>query len=198
MYSRDMPAMRNHALASPEGLTDVITFVLCTIQQPLQSVKRQMADIRANGASSKYLFGSKRMGYQYACDHAEVLHAAVVKAAEVGDVVGAVDVLSNVPGLGVVKASFVAQIVGLEASCLDTHNLKRLGLAESAFKMPKGLKHETRLSKIRAYLALCVKSGGAEYWWNSWCETVAGNRANKSLVSADVVSRYHAECIAAE
>jgi hypothetical protein len=63
--------------------------------------------------------------------------------------------------------------------------------------MPKGLKHETRLAKIRAYLALCVSSGGSEYWWNSWCETVAGNRANRSLTSADVVSRYHAECIAA-
>lgn len=197
MYSRDMPAMRAHALASPSGLTDVVTFVLCTIQMPLQSVKNQMADIRQNGANSKWLFGSKRVGYQYAIDHAAVLHAAVVKAAEIGDVVGAVDVLSNIPGLGVVKASFVAQICGLEASCLDTHNLRRLGLAESAFKMPKGLKHETRLSKIRAYLALCVKSGGSEYWWNTWCATVAGTRANKSLATADVVSRYHAECIAA-
>jgi hypothetical protein len=195
MYSRDMPTMRSHALASPEGLTDVITFVLCTIQQPLQSVKRQMADIRANGASSKYLFGSKRIGYQYACGHAEVLHAAVVKATEVGDVVGAVDVLSNIPGLGVVKASFVAQICGLEASCLDTHNLKRLGLAETAFKLAKSVKHETKLSKIRAYLALCVKSGGSEYWWNTWCAAVAGNKANRSLLSADIVSAYHVECI---
>ena len=196
MYSRDMPLMRNHALASPEGLTDVVTFVLCTIQQPLQSVKNQMVDIRANGAESKYLFGSKRIGYQYAVDHAEVLHAAVVKAAEIGDVVGAVDVLSNIPGLGVVKASFVAQICGLEASCLDTHNLRRLGLAESAFKLAKSVKHETKLSKIRAYLALCVKSGGSEYWWNTWCAAVAGNRANRSLATADIVSRYHVECIA--
>jgi hypothetical protein len=196
MYRRDMPAMREHALASPEGLVDVITFVLCTIQQPLQSVKRQMADIRVTGAESKYLFGSKRVGYQYACDHAHVLHAAVVKACEVGDAVGAVDVLSNVPGLGVVKASFVAQICGLEASCLDTHNLRRLGLAETAFKLAKSVKPETKLAKIRAYLELCLKSGGSEYWWNSWCATVAGNRANRSLESADVVSRYHAECIA--
>jgi len=197
MYSRDMPAMRAHALASPAGLTDVITFVLATIQQPLQSVKRQMTDIRACGAESKYLFGSKRAGYQYAVDHAEVLYAAVVKATEVGDVVGAVDVLSNVPGLGVVKASFVAQICGLEASCLDTHNLKRLGMPETAFRLAKSVKHETRLSKIRAYLELCLKSGGAEFWWNTWCSTVAGNRANRSLTSADMVSAYHVECIAA-
>jgi hypothetical protein len=191
-----MPLMRDHALASPEGLTDVIAFVLCTIQQPLQSVKRQMADIRENGAESKYLFGSKRDGYRYAVAHAPVLHAAIVKAVETHDAVAAVDVLSNVPGLGIVKASFVAQICGLEASCLDTHNLKRLGLPETAFKLAKTVKPETKRSKISHYLETCVKTGGAQHWWDSWCVSVAGNRANKSLTCADKVSAYHYECIA--
>ena len=66
MYDRDMPMMQAHALASADGLVDVISFVLCTIQQPLQSVARQMRDVRANGATSKYLFGSKRDGYAIA------------------------------------------------------------------------------------------------------------------------------------
>jgi hypothetical protein len=196
MYQRDMPLMRAHALASPEGLTDVIAFVLCTIQQPLQSVKRQMADIRATGVDSKYLFGSKRDGYRYAVAHAPVLHAAIVKAVETEDAVAAVDVLSNVPGLGIVKASFVAQICGLEASCLDTHNLKRLGLPETAFKLAKSVKPETKRGKIAYYLETCVKTGGAQFWWDSWCGSVAGNRANKSLLCADQVSAYHYECIA--
>lgn len=197
MYQRDMPLMRDHALASPRGLVDVIGFVLCTIQQPLQSVKNQMADLRINGADSRYLFGSKRDGYRYAVDHAPVLHAAMVKAVETRDAVGAVDVLSNVPGLGIVKASFVAQICGLEASCLDTHNLKRLGLPETAFRLAKSVKPETKRNKISSYLELCVKTGGSEHWWNSWCAAVAGNRANKTLVCADTVSAYHWECIAA-
>lgn len=188
--------MRAHALASPEGLTDVVAFVLCTIQQPLQSVARQMADIRANGGASKYLFGSKRNGYAYAVEHKEVLFAAVTRAAQVGDTIGAVDVLSNIPGLGIVKASFVAQIVGLEVACLDTHNLKRLGLGEAAFKMPKGLKHSTRLAKIAAYVAICTETGGARHWWNSWCDFVAGTKANRSLVSGDAVSAYHVACLA--
>ena len=195
MYDRDMPLMQAHALASPDGLVDVVGFVLCTIQQPLQSVARQMIDLRANGAQSKYLFGSKRAGYAYAQAHKHVLHAAILKATQVGDVVGAVDVLSNVPGLGIVKASFVAQICGLEASCLDTHNLKRLGLGEAAFKLAKTVKHETKLAKIKTYLDLCLQTGGARHWWNLWCETVAGNRANRSLTSADAVSAYHVACL---
>ena len=196
MYDRDMPLMRAHALASPEGLVDVVAFVLCTIQQPLQSVKRQMVDIRENAGESKYLFGSKRDGYRYAREHAAVLHAAVVKAVEVRDTVGAVDVLSNIPSLGIVKASFVAQICGLEVACLDTHNLKRLGLAETAFKLAKSVKPVTKRMKIESYVRVCADAGGSRYFWNSWCEYVAGNRANKSLASGDAVSAYHVECLA--
>lgn len=197
MFDRDMPLMRAHALASKKGLTDVIAFVLCTIQQPLQSVANQMADIRANGADSKYLFGSKRIGYRYAVDHADVLHAAIVKAIEVNDVIGAVDVLSNVPGLGIVKASFVAQICGLETACLDTHNLRALGFAETAFKLAKSVKPATKRAKIADYIRTCTETGGSRHWWNAWCETVAGNRANRSLTSADAVSAYHVSCLTA-
>lgn len=195
MFDRDMPLMRDHALSKPEGLVDVITFVLCTIQQPLQSVANQMNDIRANGASSKYLFGSKRAGYQYAIDHRDILHAALLSATATQDAIGFVDVLSSIPGLGIVKASFVAQCCGFETACLDTHNLKRLGLAEDAFKLAKTLKPETRRRKIVDYLTLCISTGGSRHWWNLWCETVAGNRANRSLPSADAVSAYHFACL---
>jgi hypothetical protein len=195
MYDRDMPLMRTHALRDPNGLVDIVAFVLCTIQQPLQSVANQMRDIRENGENSKYLFGSKRGGYAYAVAHKEVIFAAVSEAVRVNDVVGAVDVLSNIPGLGIVKASFIAQIVGLEVACLDTHNLRRLGLAESAFKLAKSVKPETKRKKIADYVALCSATGGARHWWNSWCDFVAGNRANKSLVSGDAVSAYHVACL---
>jgi len=116
MYDRDMPLMRAHALASPSGFVDVVAFVLCTIQQPLQSVRRQMDDLRANGAESKYLFGSKRAGYAYAVAHAATLHAAMKAAVKANDTIGAIDILTNIPGLGVVKASFVAQIIGFEVA----------------------------------------------------------------------------------
>ena len=195
MYDRDVPAMAAHALASPSGLVDIITFVLCTIQQPLQSVENQMADIRQNGDASKYLFGSKRDGYRYAVDHADVLHAAVSKAVEVGDAVGAIDVLTNVPNLGMVKAAFVAQIVGLEVACIDTHNLRRLGLNPSAVKLPKTVKRATKLQKIADYVQLCAETGGARYWWNTWCDYVAGSRFNRSLPTGDDVSAFHAHCV---
>jgi hypothetical protein len=36
---------------------------------------------------------------------------------------------------------------------------------------------------------------GSAFWWNSWCDYVAGNRANKALDNGDIVSRYHVECV---
>ena len=192
MYDRDMPAMRAHALASPERFTDVVAFVLCTIRQPLQTVAGQMADIRANGAKSAVLFGSKRAGYQYALDHAAELLSAVRGAHAAAE---AVDVLTAIPGLGIVKAAFVAQICGFEVACLDTHNLRRLGMAEASLKLAKSVKPETRRRKIASYVALCASTGGARHWWNTWCEFVAGNRANRSLATADMVSAFHVACL---
>jgi hypothetical protein len=194
-YDRDMPIMRAHAIQSPEGLCDIITFVLCTIQQPLQSVANQIQDVRLNGAQSKFLFGSKRDGYQYAQDHKHVLHAALLAASAHSDALGFVDVISCIPGLGIVKAAFVAQCCGFESSCLDTHNLRKLGLAETAFKLAKSVKPDTKRKKIEQYLKLTLETGGSRYWWLSWCETVAGSRHNRKLPTADAVSAYHAQCI---
>jgi hypothetical protein len=62
--------------------------------------------------------------------------------------------------------------------------------------------------KIAGYVTLChdliewtvdadLSEGltTAEYWWNSWCRYVAGNRANRALDTGDVVSRFHVECV---
>jgi len=202
MYYRDMPKMRDHGLASPEGFVDIVAFVLATIRQPFQRVNLAMADIRANGENAASLFGSKRDGYRYAVAHAHVLLAGMRAAIETDDVVGAVDMLTNIPGLGVVKASFVAQIFGLEVACLDSHNLDRLGLAESAFKLAKSVKPETKRAKIAAYVEACRAGAPASqrktfaaYWWDSWCEYVAGNRANKALATGDAVSAFHYDCL---
>jgi hypothetical protein len=194
MYRTDARKMAKHARKSPAGLTDLITFALLTIQQPLQTIERQFADVRANGAASKYLFGAKREGYAYAVEHADMLHADMLAALATDDVVGAIDLIALVPGLGVVKSAFVAQMAGFEIGCLDRHNLARLGLPETAFKLPKTLLPETRRAKIAAYVRFTQAAATSEEWWNSWCAYVAGRRGSP-LKTAAAVSRYHCAAI---
>lgn len=193
MYRKQCLAMiAPHALASTSGLLSVITFVLLTIQTPLARVLDLMVDVRANGSRSAALWGSKRKGYEFARDHIEVLFAAVSKAHEVGDTRGAVAVLSTIPGLGVVKASFVAQLCGLDVACLDSHNLRRLGMDETALKFPKTLSEAKRNERIDAYIKLTRDTGGSEYWWDTWCEYVASKGGqNRALDTAEKVSEFH-------
>jgi len=43
---------------------------------------------------------------------------------------------------------------------------------------------KTKLKKIADYVQLTIDTGGSQYWWDSWCAYVAGNRANKALDTA--------------
>ena len=80
-------------------------------------------------------------------------------------------------------------------ACIDSHNCDRLGLSRSALKFSKGIKHELKLKKIADYVQLTIDTGGSQYWWDSWCAYVAGNRANKSLDTAQKVSKYHVTAV---
>lgn len=199
MYATEVPKITTHAMRSPQGLLDVIEFVLCTIQQPLQQVLAQRLDIAETGNDSRFLFGSKRAGRVWAEANIGYLHRTtkdiLARPDSADRKADLIQHFMQVPGLGMVKAAFVVQLIGGGTACLDTHNLKRLGMAESAVKVSPKLKPETARAKVLAYVQLCDKTGGAEYWWNTWCEYVAGRRGSP-LKTAKAVSKYHFDAIA--
>ena len=191
MYNRDMPRMAAHGLADADGLADVFNFVLGTIQQPLQTLGRQMHDFRVNGENSTYLFAAKRKGFKYVQTHKLMLLRALRLAKKQDDVERALLILINVPSLGIVKAGFVAQCLGFEVACIDSHNLDRLGLPRTALRLPKSASKKLKRKRVKDYIKLCFTTGGAEYWWNSWCEYVADKGTNRKLETANDVSAYH-------
>ena len=194
MYKRDNKKIAQFILKDADNTVIGITFVLGTIQNALSNVGKFMDGV-ANGGADSIAMTMKRNGYLYAVEHKYVLHEALKAAVKHNDPVGAIDVLTNVPNLGIVKAAFVAQLVGLDVACLDSHNLDRLGLNRAALKFAKTVKPETKLKKIQDYVHLTQVTGGTEYWWDTWCNYVAGNRGNKKLTTGDMVSKYHADCI---
>tara|TARA_R110001592_G_scaffold85822_1_gene253476 strand:+ start:12 stop:626 length:615 start_codon:yes stop_codon:yes gene_type:complete len=200
MYATDNKKIARFMLKNPDNFVRGGAFVLTTIQTGLSTCHGQMLDIDVTGASSKYLWGKKRDGYKYLQEHKEVLYAAVKAAVKANDAIGALDVLTNVPNLGMVKAGFLAQMCGLEVSCLDSHNITRLqdigyDIKPSDLKLPKGIKYATKMTKIAKYVQLTIDTGGSQYWWDSWCAYVAGNRANKALDTAQKVSKYHVTAV---
>ena len=202
MYKRDVAIISDHAAKSPEGLIDVVEFVLCTIQAGLSTVKAQRLDIAATGLNSRFLWGKKADGLACIQHNADWLWLKLHHLKEQGPsdpevIADATLLLMKVPNLGMVKASFVLQCMGFDTACIDSHNLKRLGLKDSAVKVSPKLSPEKKRAKVLAYVALCQKQG-TEYWWNSWCEHVAGNQANRRLDTGDAVSAYHVDCVISE
>lgn len=201
MYRRDVELIRDHVFyKGPDGLVDVVEFVLCTIQAGLSTVKAQRQDIAKMGRNSRFLWGKKADGLAYVKEHKAYLWTKVHSLMEGGlcdatATAECIEMFMAVPNLGMVKAAFVAQCLGFDVGCLDSHNLKRYGIPESKVKVGKMKNKALMRKKVLDYIQLCHDFGGSEGLWNSWCEYVAGNRANKLLDTADVVSKYHVECI---
>lgn len=196
MYQRDCIAISHHAQSHAQGLLDVMAFTFCTIQTPLKRCHAQMQDIRVNGAEASALWGAKRSGYEYAVANLQQLHGDTLMHLDNGDDVKAMLTMLQVPCLGLVKAGFVCQMFGFDVSCLDTHNLKALGLDDKDVKLDYKLSLDKRINKVQNYIKLTRESGGAEYWWDTWCDFVAAKGGlNKGLDSGDIVSAYHVKCV---
>ena len=210
MYQRDCNLIAQYAMTSPDALYDIIEFTLCTINMPLSRVHTQRISIREHGIKSKWVSSQKAKGITYAQENKAELHTLMLNIREVlssdpyadlspiAGITGAqaaVDLFMRIPSIGMVKAGFISQMCGFEVACLDRHNIRMLGLSETALLVSKTIKPELRLKKIRNYVELC-RLKGAEYWWDTWCNYVAEKGGmNKSLPTGDAVSAYHVTTI---
>jgi hypothetical protein len=168
---------------------------------PLSRVHTQRISIREHGIKSKWVSSAKALGITYAQEHKVELHTLMLNLREVlgtdtiAGAQAAVDLFMRIPSIGMVKAGFISQMCGFEVACLDRHNIRMLGLSETALLVSKKIKPELRLKKILNYVELC-RLRGAEYWWDTWCNYVAEKGGmNKSLPTGDAVSAYHVTTI---
>lgn len=198
MYKRDVKAIIE-ICEEKQSVLPVILFVLTTIQAGLSTCKNQIKDTNIEGTHSRFMWGKKSDGLAYTKQNDAWLWGKINHIKEsmgtdsVEACVAAIELFLPVPNLGMVKAAFAAQCLGFNVACIDSHNLKRLGMSENQVKLGK-VKPETRTKKITAYVEM-TQEQGSEYWWDSWCDYVAGNQANRQLDNGDVVSRYHVECV---
>ena len=202
MYTRDVQAIMAICEAK-QSVKPVVVFTLATIQAGLSTCLAQVQDTNKLGAASRFMWGKKGDGFDYVTTHDAFLWGKVnhikdtLGTDSVEACVAAILLFIDIPNLGMVKASFVAQMFGFNVACIDSHNIKRLGIKPSSVQTPPAkMTDASKRKKVTAYVEMCQLEG-TQYWWDTWCEHVAGNRANKALDTGDVVSRYHVECVAA-
>jgi hypothetical protein len=196
MYADEMPRLKAAGLASPEGLASLVTFAILSIHVTFPSVPHALADVREHGTDSRYLFGNKRQAVAWLGQNKESLWREVseISRRQPGEdrAAAMVAALVAVPDLGMVKAGFVAAMLGENTACLDVHNLRDLGLKESAVKLSKRAKPATIARRILAYVRRGIEAGGAAVFWDRWCNAMAARYHR----TPDEISRVHLAALA--
>lgn len=187
LFHRDALAVGEAARANEEVFLRVILMVLLSVRQPWTKVPDQFHGTVNLGAQSPYLFGFKRVGYQFARENISKLHRRIVSYEHDKDLVSLIYDLMAVPGLGLAKASFVAQLTVNDGACLDGHNLRRLGLDPNFTRLDKNLQRDRIEARINAYNASWATQGDSAYWWNTWCVELA----TKYKVTPEEISAMH-------
>lgn len=192
IYHEDIANCNNFLQASPANFKRGLFFVLATIQQQLETVPAIVADFETMGTASRYAFGFKATGIDYINANFETLHRDALRAKD--KPAKLLKVLLQVPGFGVVKAGFAAQLFSNLVGCIDVHNITLYGVPMSALRYNRKLKPPTLRRKRADYIGLCNSLGGSAFLWSQWCDHVARIRPN-NWENGRAVSLYHFEVI---
>ena len=186
MYETHVPyiasAMRQDADAFARG----VTFALLSIQQMFVTVPKAVVDVEQNGTASRFLFGFKAGAYHFLMEHKVGLHAACVAATSPAEVIATV---ATIPGIGIVKAAFVAQLMGHDVACLDTRNIQREKRNPREYRSRKDCSPRKFAKDIERYVR--DTGGKAREYWDTWCIDVAKIYGMTPLA----VSKLHLDCV---
>jgi hypothetical protein len=192
MFSEHQPQIGAYAMASPEGLAHVATFVLATIRTRFMRVAEMMAQQDFSCCTP-----ASRAGIEYVQANMASLHVMATKALTLKGSQKRAQALIRaflvIPGIGIVKAGFIAQLVGGVAGCIDVHNAKLYGINLDAFSVQKGLSEKVVNLKIAHYVRMCHQLGTG-YLWDNWCHHLSAKYPTIWPEAQDV-SRYHLSCL---
>ena len=201
-HARDCAHIARTSLGNSVYFPGIVAFVFASIQAPFNSIEDRLADIQENGVTSIWLYGYKRIGLQYVLNNAEDLWNASIACSDGS--IGLDDLLMRyleVPGLGIVKASFLAQLTTGQGACMDGINLHRFDLREDHFRHRSEWTPKTRLAKVRSYNAYWQSIGDSGYWWDTWCQFQAERVVNQAgrtirpIGTTSDVSALHLACL---
>ena len=188
MYTSHMAQTSAYALSNPDALVDTALMVVLSIRQRWALVGDQLADVRANGADSKYLFSHKKDAYSYLKDNKDSLYNETIKHRDNPEEL--IKLWIEVPNLGLVKAGFIVQLATGGAGCLDSHNIKLYGVKPNVLVYNKKALEKTKTKKIKEYIKLCEKLGGSVALWSNWCILLA-SKNEKVFKDGEHVSQLH-------
>ena len=194
------PVINAYMQKSEMHMQDGIMFVVLSIKTPFHTMSRQMQDYRKYGLSSKYVWGFKKQTLEYLLENRSDLYRRLMAASRIDVSKNARDrlmmeMLTQVPGLGLVKAGFVMQMMFGRVGCIDVHNSRRFRkVTPKDLQFSPTAKVTTRLQKIDNYIEICKGHRSTSKLWDQWCDLIADKHCNHFSSGWDV-SKYHLEAL---
>lgn len=175
MYAEHVPMINDAMRADADTFARGLLFSILSARQPIQHVPEMLRDIDRNGEDAEALALPRKFeGFLYLQEHARELWRDVT-GFRLDETRDALQYLTKVPGLGIVKSAFALQFLGHDIGCLDTHNLRREKIPERAFTCHgDGQVNGYRLPQFDRYMSLAF--GRARELWDTWCNQLAGLR----------------------
>ncbi|CAB4132120.1 hypothetical protein UFOVP134_35 [uncultured Caudovirales phage] len=170
MYRQHVPVIASAMRADPATFTRGCLFAILSMRQPFNVVPSQLEETDQLRADAPCLFGFKRKAYRHLVINERPLWEAACAIA-LDQPTDVILELLTVPGLGIVKSGFIAQMLGFDVACLDTRNVAREGRDRRAYRtdgLPPSRPSIQR--KVAAYVA--DVQGHAERYWDEWCTEV--------------------------
>lgn len=181
MFYAHNPIIREYAQSGPDAAADVARFVIATIQQSIERVPEIAREFRHMGSESLYAFGWKGAAIDWHNDNAERTHGDALAIYHNADCERDAEIaltayFASLPGLGLAKGGFMAQLCFGLSGCLDSHNLARFGINPGPYKASayKALRRDvSRHQRAADYVTHIHALGGPAGLWDSWCDYVA-------------------------
>lgn len=175
MYADHLPPIRDAMRADVEVFRRGAMFAVCSIRQPTINVPDQLEALFEphEGNHENPLFGHKFAAFDYIMGPGGAdIWADIRKPLGMtkASCEYAITRLLEVPGLGIVKAAFIAQLMGYDVACLDARNVAREGRNPRAYRTD-GQTPRQLAPKVRRYVAETF--GKAALYWDDWCRDVA-------------------------
>ena len=199
MFKTHNPKINSYAQRNADNMADVILLVSLSIQQRWSQVGSMLSDVRNNKSESIFLWNNKKRAYKYIITHKHFMYGsmlAVINSKNLTDHAKSISLMKiflKIPGLGLVKAGFVCQLISGLVGCMDVHNIKTYGVDAKSLRYNKNCNTskgiENNRNKLIKYINLC-HDYGTENLWNSWCSMLA-DKYPKDFVDDNHVSELH-------
>lgn len=171
MYAGHVPKISAAMHVCPETFARGIMFAVLSARVPFVRVPEMLKDVDIKGKFSEYLWGWKRDAYRFVERHKLTLWNETCASR---DMENALVILTRVPGLGLVKAGFVLQMLGHDIACLDTRNIQREGRNPRAYRSDGEKRKNTAAFRRKITRYVRDVGGKARPYWDDWCIEVAG------------------------